>query len=107
MPDIKPQGNCLLLELVDLNAASKIYIPEDVGKDSHQVFRVLALGEGKMIEDGVIVPIKVSVGDEVVVAGPGAVIKMMPESLYGGRKLFLSNSDVVLAVIGRKSEMHG
>ncbi|OHA95438.1 MAG: hypothetical protein A3C62_02350 [Candidatus Zambryskibacteria bacterium RIFCSPHIGHO2_02_FULL_39_16] len=70
-----------------------IIIPDTVSKEKSAQGKVLAVGEGKLI-DGKLVPIRVKVGDMVVFSKYG-----YDEVEYKGEELYLLKEESILAVI--------
>ena len=71
MVNIKPLGDRVLIEpLSDKDMAKQtkggIFIPDTADKEKPQEGTVLAVGEGKRLENGTIVPVNVKVGDKVL-----------------------------------------
>jgi len=64
---LKPLGNRVLLEVQEEEETtpSGIVLP-DSAKESPQVAEVVAVGDGKLLDDGERLPLEVSVGDQVV-----------------------------------------
>lgn len=64
---LKPLGNRVLLEVQEeeQTTASGIVLP-DSAKDKQQTATVVAVGEGKLLDNGERLPLEVSVGDKVV-----------------------------------------
>lgn len=64
---LKPLGNRVLLEVQEeeTTTASGIVLP-DSAKDTQQIAEVVAVGEGKLLDNGERLPLEVSVGDKVV-----------------------------------------
>lgn len=64
---LKPLGNRVLLELVEeeTTTAGGIVLPESA-KEKPQFAKVVAVGEGKLLENGERLPLEVSVDDKVV-----------------------------------------
>ena len=68
MADFKPLGNRVVIEPMDSDeqiSAGGIYIP-DTAKEKPQEGKVVAVGPGKLNEDGSRSKLEVSVGDIVV-----------------------------------------
>ena len=68
MADFKPLGNRVVIEPMDSDeqiSAGGIYIP-DTAKEKPQEGKVVAVGPGKLNEDGSLTKLEVSVGDIVV-----------------------------------------
>ncbi len=64
---LKPLGNRVLLELVEEEKTTLggIVLPESA-KEKPQFAKVVAVGEGKLLENGERLALEVSVGDKVV-----------------------------------------
>ncbi len=64
---IRPLGDRILLKRVEEEEKSKggIIIPE-TAKEKPQEGRVIAVGKGKVLEDGKVVPLEVKAGDRVL-----------------------------------------
>ncbi|MAT08247.1 MAG: co-chaperone GroES [Dehalococcoidia bacterium] len=68
MADFKPLGNRVVIEPTDSDeqiSAGGIYIP-DTAKEKPQEGKIVAVGPGKLNEDGSRTELEVSVGDIVV-----------------------------------------
>lgn len=64
---LKPLGNRVLLEVQEEEATrpSGIVLP-DSAKDKQQIAKVVAVGKGKLLDNGERLPLEVSVGDQVI-----------------------------------------
>ena len=64
---LKPLGNRVLLELVEEETTTLggLVIP-DSAKEKPQLANVIAVGEGKLLDNGERLPLEVAVGDKVV-----------------------------------------
>ncbi len=64
---LRPLGNRVLLELVEEETTTLggLVIP-DSAKEKPQLANVIAVGQGKLLENGERLPLEVSVGDKVV-----------------------------------------
>lgn len=64
---LKPLGNRVLLELVEEETTTSggIVLPDSAKEKPHYA-KVVAVGEGKMLDNGERLPLEVSVGDKVV-----------------------------------------
>ena len=72
------------------------------GREKEETFQgiVLAVGEGAMLEDGTIVPMKVKVGDKVLyTAFSGSPIVKAGEEEDGVRYLILNERDILCKII--------
>ena len=92
---LKPLGDRLIVQAVEEEetTASGIVLP-DTAKEKPQRGKVLAVGDGKVEEDGKRIPLDVAEGDEVLYSKYGGTeIKVDGEEL-----LVLRESDVLAKV---------
>jgi chaperonin GroES len=92
---LKPLGDRLIVQAIeeDLVTASGLVLP-DTAKEKPQKGKVLAVGDGKVDDDGKRIPLDVSTGDEVLYSKYGGTeIKVDGEDL-----LVLRESDVLAIV---------
>ncbi len=92
---IKPMGDRVLVKSLDAQETIKggIIIP-DTAKEKPQEGEVLAVGPGRVTEDGKTIPMEVKVGDKVVYAKYGGTeIKDDDDDL-----LILRESDILAKV---------
>jgi chaperonin GroES len=82
---LKPLGDRLIVKAVEEEetTASGIVLP-DTAKEKPQRGKVLAVGEGKVSDDGKRIPIDVSDGDEVLY------------SKYGGTEIVIDGEDLLV-----------
>jgi chaperonin GroES len=73
---------------------SGIIIPETVSKDLPEMGEVLAVGEGKTLDDGRLIPVKVKVGDLVLFSKYGP-----DEVKIDNEKYFIIREEAILAVV--------
>jgi chaperonin GroES len=94
---LKPLGDRLIVKAVEEEetTASGIVLP-DTAKEKPQRGKVLAVGEGKIGDDGKRVPIDVSDGDEVLYSKYGGT----EITVDGDDLLVLRESDVLAKVAG-------
>ncbi len=93
---LKPLADHVVVEIVtkEEKTASGIYLPDTAAKEKPQTGKVIAVGVGKVTENGTRVAPEVKAGDEVVFAKySGTEVK-----LDGKEYLILSERDI-LAVI--------
>jgi chaperonin GroES len=93
--NLKPLGDRLIVKAIeeDETTASGIVLP-DTAKEKPQKGKVLAVGDGRIDDDGKRVPMDVSEGDEVLYSKYGGTeIK-----LEGDEVLVLRESDVLAKV---------
>lgn len=75
----QPLGDHILVEVAvkEEKTASGIFLPDTVKKDKPQTGKVVAVGKGKLDENGKLIPMEVKPGDEVMFAKYiGAELKM-------------------------------
>src|SRR5882672_785918 len=94
---LKPLGDRLIVKAVEEEetTASGIVLP-DTAKEKPQRGKVLAVGDGKVADDGKRVPIDVSDGDEVLYSKYGGT----EITIDGEDLLVLRESDVLAKVAG-------
>lgn len=82
---LKPLGDKVVVEVIDepQTTASGIVLP-DSAKEKSQRGKVVAIGSGKLLEDGNRVALEVKVGDTVVFAK------------YGGTEIDLDGKDLMI-----------
>lgn len=102
MAQIKPFGDRILIRPFTEEALKQargkkssfdIILPDSVMKEKSAQGKVLAVGEGKII-DGKLVPIRVKVGNIVIFSKYG-----YDEVEYGGEELYLLKEENILAII--------
>jgi chaperonin GroES len=92
---LKPLGDRLIVRAIDEEetTASGLVLP-DTAKEKPQKGKVLAVGDGKLDDDGKRIPLEVAEGDEVLYSKYGGTeIKVDGEEL-----LVLRESDVLAKV---------
>ncbi len=89
--NLKPLGDKIVVEVIDepQTTASGIVLP-DTAKEKSQRGTVLAVGSGKLLDNGERVALEVSVGDTVVFAKYGGT----EVSIEGKDLMILSERDV-------------
>ena len=94
--NIKPLEDRILIKQVEAEqtTASGLVIP-DTAKEKPQEGEVLAVGPGRVDDNGNRVPLDVSVGDKVIYSKYGGT-----EVKYSGVEYLLLSARDVLAVIG-------
>lgn len=83
--NLKPLGDKVVVEVIDepQTTASGIVLP-DSAKEKSQRGKVVAVGSGKLLDDGKRVALEVNVGDTVVFAK------------YGGTEIDLDGKDLMI-----------
>jgi chaperonin GroES len=95
MAKIRPLGDKILVERLEADAKTKggIILP-DSAKEKPKEGRVIALGDGRTLDDGTRVKFTVKEGDRILFASfAGTEIK------HDGKELLLLSEEDVLAVV--------
>jgi chaperonin GroES len=93
---VKPLADRILVKRLEVDEAKvgSIYIP-DTAKEKPQQAKVIAVGPGKVADDGSRVALEVSVGDTVLIGKySGTDVKL------GGEDHLIIREDDVLAIVG-------
>ena len=96
---IQPLGDRILIKLMDEpeKSAGGIILP-DTAKEKPQEGKVVAVGKGRLLEDGTVRPLEVKVGDTVLFA------KYSGTEINEDQKEFtILREDDILAVLKNKS----
>jgi chaperonin GroES len=92
---IRPLGDRILVKRIEEDEKSKggIIIP-DTAKEKPQEGKVVAVGKGKMLEDGKVVPLEVKEGDRILFGKyAGSDVKIE------GEEFLIMREDDVLGII--------
>lgn len=94
--NLKPISNHLILEALEEEKTTKsgIVLPETAEKEKPIKGKVLAVGPGKVMENGSVKPMSVKVGDEVLFKKYGP-----DEVEIDGVKYLVGDEEDILAVI--------
>ena len=92
---LKPLGDRLIVQAIEEEekTASGIVLP-DTAKEKPQKGKVLAVGDGRLDEDGKRIPLDVSAGDEVLYSKYGGT-----EITFDGEDLLVMRESDVLAKV--------
>lgn len=92
MPDIRPLGDRVLVKPIEQEERTKggIVLP-DTAKEKPQMGEVIAVGTGRLLENGQRVPLEVKVGDRIIYAKYGGT----EVKLNGVEYLILRESDIL------------
>ena len=93
---LKPLGDRIIIELVESEekTASGIVLP-DTAKEKPQEGKVIAVGTGRVLENGERVALEVSVGDRIIFSKyAGTEVK------YEGNEYLIVRENDILAIIG-------
>lgn len=93
---IKPLGDRVLIEPINEAEKTKtgIYLPDTASKERPEQGRVIAVGEGRLLDSGKVVPPKVKKGQKVLFTkyGPN-------EIKVGGKEYLIAKEEDILAII--------
>ena len=94
--NIRPLSDHILIEPIKEEEKTKggIFLPETASKEKSEEGKVVAVGSGKMTEDGKIIPMAVKPGDRVLFAkyGPN-------EIKVDNKEYLIATESDILAVI--------
>lgn len=94
--NLKPLGDRLIVEPVSVDEITKagIILPDTIDKEKPEKGKVLAVGPGKLLENGSRIPLEVKVGDMVVFK------KYSPDEVTIDDKVYLvlSENDIMAIV---------
>ena len=94
--NLKPIGDRILVEPAKTEEkVGRIFIP-DCAKEKPQECSVVALGMGKLLNNGTLQPFQVKVGDRVLVSKYGGA-----EIKFDGKDYRLVQMEDIMAVIGK------
>jgi chaperonin GroES len=95
MPKLRPLGDKILVKRVEAESKTKsgIVLP-DTAKEKPRRGKILAVGDGKRLDNGERAPFSVKKGDEVIFASyAGTELKL------DGEVLMIMSEDDILAVV--------
>ena len=95
MPTYKPLNDHVLIKPINEDEVSKsgIILPDTVDKEKPEKGEVVAVGQGKLLENGQRAPISVKVGDQVIFK------KYSPDELPGDEDLLMIKEEDIMAII--------
>ena len=96
MVKLKPLGGKALIKPVKEEKMTKsgIVLPDTVEKDELEQGDVIAVGEGKMLENGTRVPLTVKVGERVILKKYG------PDKVkIEGEEFMIANEDDLVGIV--------
>ncbi|MFR7896192.1 co-chaperone GroES [Turicibacter sanguinis] len=93
---LKPLNNHVVLEVVEveLTTASGIILSREAAKPSHSEGVILAVGEGRILDNGQRLPLDVMVGQRVIYNGFGGT-----KVNHQGKHLVSVSSEDILAIV--------
>ncbi len=92
---IIPQEERILVEYIDHD--SQIVIPDNVSETDLGMWRVLAVGPGRLMQNGTMYKPPIEIGDEIVFLPKGGV--KLNAAMYDGKKLAIVEYAAVLCVV--------
>lgn len=93
---LRPLGDRIIIELVEVEekTAFGIVLP-DSAKEKPQTGKVVAVGTGRILDNGTLAPLDVKVGDEIIFSKfSGTDVK------YDGVEYLILRENDVLAIVG-------
>ena len=95
MTNYKPVNDYILIKPINEDEISKagIILPDTIDKEKPEKGEVVAVGEGKLLENGQRAPISVKVGDKIIFK------KYAPDEIPGEEDLLMIKEEDIMAVI--------
>ena len=95
MTNYKPLNDHILVKPIRSDEVSKagIILPDTVDKEKPEKGEVVAVGEGKLLDNGQRAPMSVEIGDKVIFK------KYAPDELPGEEDLMIIKEEDILAII--------
>ena len=95
MPTYKPLNDHILIKPINDQEVSKagIILPDTVDKEKPEKGEVVAIGTGKLLENGTRAPMSVKIGDKVIFK------KYAPDEMPGEKDLLMIKEEDIMAVI--------
>jgi chaperonin GroES len=93
--NVRPLGNRILVQRMaeEEKTAGGLFIP-DTAKEKPQQATVVAVGKGRVLEDGKTVPVEVKKGDKILFSKYAGT-----ELKFGGKEFLMISEDDVLGVL--------
>jgi chaperonin GroES len=93
--NVRPLGNRILVQRgeEEEKTAGVLFIP-DTAKEKPQQATVVAVGKGRVLEDGKTVPVEVKKGDKILFSKYAGT-----ELKFGGKEFLMISEDDVLGVL--------
>jgi chaperonin GroES len=95
--NIKPLGDRVIIKPIaeDITTKAGIVLPETVEKEKSEKGEVMAVGPGRLLDNGQLAPTSVKVGDKVMFK------KYSPDEIkVDGQDLLIISESDILAIIG-------
>ncbi len=95
MPNYKPLNDYVLVKPITEDETTKagIILPDTVDKEKPEKGEIVAVGEGKLLDNGQRAPISIKVGDKVIFK------KYAPDEIPGEEDLMMIKEEDIMAVI--------
>ena len=95
MPKYQPLNDHILIKALKDNEVSKagIILPDTIDKEKPEKGEVVAMGPGKLLDNGQRAPMSVKIGDNVIFK------KYAPDEIPGEEELMMIKEEDVLAII--------
>jgi len=95
MPNYKPLNDHVLIKPISEDETTKagIILPDTVDKEKPEKGEVIAVGQGKVLENGQRAPMSIKVGDMVIFK------KYSPDEIPGEEDLLMIKEEDIMAVI--------
>jgi len=95
MPNYKPLNDHVLIKPISEDEVSKagIILPDTVDKEEPKKGEVVAVGQGRLLENGQRAPISLKIGDTVIFK------KYSPDEIPGEEDLLMIKEEDVMAII--------
>ena len=98
--NVQPLSDRVLVKPLTESETTKsgIIIPDTVEKEKPEKGEIIAVGPGKMLDNGQRAPMTVKIGDKVIFKNSYGT-KEIPKDIVDGKELYLIEESDVLAVI--------
>ncbi len=98
---VLPTGDMVLLELDEKGTTEAgLILPEGASSGYLRTWTVVAVGPGKVLIDGAVVPVALKVGDKVLIAPQRSACQVLPlPACVGERETVLVEEIAVIAVV--------
>ena len=95
MPNYKPLNDHVMIKPISEDETTKagIILPDTVDKEKPEKGEVVAVGEGKVLDNGQRSPMSIKVGDKVIFK------KYSPDEIPGEEDLLMIKEEDIMAII--------
>lgn len=98
--ELIPQQSRIVVELIEDSNYGGIELPDNMEKPDYARCKVVAIGSGRTLENGTVIPVPLEIGDEVVFDARFAA-KLEPKCIYEQRNLAVIDYAGVLCTVKR------